>query len=242
MNPLRFIVEPASLLMTWQPSDDSGKSRVRRVIAEVKPDELDSSIWHFRYLLGTPDFEAARAAGFEGHPAFKLNAATYSQGVRETLLRRLPPRRREDFAAFLTVHQLPDPFVGSDMALLGYTGAKLPSDGFSFVPVFGATNEPCEYILEIAGLRYVFAGELENVKVGDPVEFVPEPENPIDSGALAIYSRGHKLGYVNRAMLETFRRWLASGHLLGFVERKNGRPERPLIYVRVQAQCPTATV
>jgi hypothetical protein len=237
MTPLRYIVEPERLLMTWQPSERSGQSRLRRIVAEVN-DDRTASAWRFRYLLGTEEMVAAQAAGFEGHPAFKLADADYKQGVRETLLRRLPPRNREDFADFLMMHRLPNPFPGSDLALLGYTGAKLPSDGFSFVPVFPAHSDPCEYILEVAGVRHVYVGDLEHIRAGDLVAFELEPSNTFDPGAITVLHRGQKLGYVNRALLPSFHNWLVGGKLEGRIERKNGTPARPLVYVRVCANCP----
>jgi hypothetical protein len=234
MTSLRFIVEPSKLLMTWQPSDESGQSRLRRLVAEISRDDTNPLFWRLKYLVGTPDFESAVAAGFQGHPAFKVGPSEITQGVRETLLRRLPPRNRDDFSEFLAMHRLPDPFPGSDLALLGYTGAKLPSDGFSFVPLLDS-DQPCEYILEVAGLRHVFRGELEQLRVGDLVTFVPEPSNEIDAHAIAVYDSGHKLGYVNRALLPTFHGWMTKGPVSGVIERKNGNPERPLIYVRIRA-------
>src|SRR5688500_16311646 len=106
MTPLRFIVEPPKLLMTWQPSDESGQSRMRRRVAEVSADPSNPHVWRLQYLIGTPDMEAAQASGFQGHPAFKLGPAQVTQGVRETLLRRLPPRNRDDFSEFLAMHRL----------------------------------------------------------------------------------------------------------------------------------------
>ena len=41
-------------------------------------------------------------------------------------------------------------------------------------------------------LRYVQA----HVKPGDEIELIPEPDNPVDAGAIAAYHRGHKVGYV----------------------------------------------
>lgn len=74
-----------------------------RVIGEVCQ-ESDGQIV-FRYLKNTPDFEAACTVGFKGFPAFRLEDDEVRQGVIESLLRRLPPRNREDFAGFPAQHQ-----------------------------------------------------------------------------------------------------------------------------------------
>lgn len=241
MTPLRYIVEPEKLTMTWMPSDESGKLRMRRAVAEIYRDCDEPDLWHFRYLHGTREMDDAIAAGFLGHPAFKRSVEKHSLGVRETLLRRLPSRQREDFAEFLAMHRLPVPFNASDMALIGYTGAKLPSDGFAFVPVFPSTSEPCEYILEVAGMRHVYKGHVDSIRVGDYVEFAKEPTNSFDADAIQIRHNNMHLGYVNRAFLHCFNAWLERGDVVGWIERKNGTADRPLIYVRVAVGCSTAT-
>lgn len=129
-QPLQHVVEPERLLLTWQPPDDGTTIRTRRIVAELTYSDNYESVT-FTYLVDTPDFLAAKAAGFLGYPAFRLKTATHTQGVMSAFMRRLPPRKREDFGAYLTQHWLPNPFTLSDFALLGYTGAKLPSDGFA---------------------------------------------------------------------------------------------------------------
>ena len=242
MNRLRYIMEPQSLLLTWQPVDESSPTRTRRVVASVRRSQANSREWEFEYLIGTEDWDAAVEAGFKGHPAFKWTGAhtIFRSGVRDTLIRRLPPLNREDFPEFLALHRLPEPFHYSEMALLGYTGAKLPSDGFSLAPQFSQSSQPCEYVLEVAGARHVFAGDLMDIRIGDPVELRLEPLNPVDEDAIALYHHEVKLGYVNRAMRSTFLNWLEHGQLEGAIERLNGKPERPLIYVRIAANCSLA--
>jgi hypothetical protein len=206
-------------------------------VGELLPSKNTPDVWEFTYHLGSPDFEAAKDAGFKGYPAFRLDDKVFASGVREAFMRRLPPRNRGDFDAFLKMHKLPVPFTGSDLALLGYTGGRLPSDGFGFVPEFGAGGAPCQYILEIAGVRHVFGHDLSSVEVGDAVDFRAEPENPIDSDAIAADHCGRKLGYVNRAMLGTFSKWLSNARMTATIERLNGKPDRPLVYVRVNVDC-----
>lgn len=231
MNPLRHIVEPERLLLTWQPPDENAPVRTRRIVGEVFKDTGGQVV--FRYLKDSPDFEAAKAAGFKGFPAFPMEKAETRQGVIESLMRRLPPRKREDFADYLAQHRLPTPFNYSDVALLGYTGARLPSDGFSLVPVFPPDAVPCDFLLEIAGLRHIFSGDLDIIRVGDPVTFEVDTENPVDGDALAVVHRGHRIGYVNRALRFPVHHWLRSHKVSASVERRNGRPERPLLYIRI---------
>jgi hypothetical protein len=230
--PLSHIVEPERLLLTWQPVDEQSQHRTRRTVGEVLRGSSDSDMV-FRYLSDTPDFRAAQAAGFQGFPAFPLDGAEVTKGVHETFMRRLPPRKREDFADFLAQHRLPSPFLYSDMALLGYTGARLPSDGFALVPQFPVNAMPCDYLMEVAGLRHVYNGSIADIRNGDVVSFQAEPSNPVDSDALAVVHAGHVIGYVTRTMRSSFHNWLGSKTLLATVERQNGKPERPLIYLRI---------
>jgi hypothetical protein len=190
----------------------------------------------FHYLKGTEDFRAAESAGFKGFPAFRLDDDEICYGVLESLMRRLPPRNREDFADYLRLHGLAAPFSLSDVALLGYTGARLPSDGFALVPEFPAEAHPCDYVMEVAGTRHVLQGSLSGLRPGDPVSIQPAPDNPFESDALAVVHEGRRIGYVNRALKGMFHRWMQTGRMSTTIERQNGKPHRPLVFVRVSLE------
>lgn len=232
MSPLHNLVEPSRLLLTWQPSDEGAPVRTRRVVGEITPAHGTVPAV-FRYLKGTDDFNAAEAAGFKGFPAFRVDEAETRHGVLESLMRRLPPRNREDFTEYLQLHGLSAPFKLSDVALLGYTGARLPSDGFALVPEFPEDARPCDYVMEVAGTRHVMQGPLSDLRVGDPVSIQPDPDNPVESDALVVLHEGQRIGFVNRALKGMFRRWMQSGRMTVTIERQNGKPKRPLIFVRV---------
>jgi len=232
MPPLRHLVEPSRLLMTWQTSDEEAPARTRRVVGEVLADLAGGGVV-FRYLKGTEDFKAAEAAGFKGFPAFRLEDAEIRHRVLESLMRRLPPRNREDFDDYLQLHGLDAPFKLSDLALLGYTGARLPSDGFALVPEFPMDAGPCDYVMEVAGTRHVLQGALSELQVGDPVSIQLDPNNGVEADALAVLHHGQRIGYVNRALKGMFHRWLQSGRMTATIERQNGKPNRPLVFVRV---------
>lgn len=70
--PLRHIVEPSRLLLTWQPVDESARPRTRRTVGEVVRGANDAEMV-FRYLTKTPDFHAAQATGFKGYAAFRMD-------------------------------------------------------------------------------------------------------------------------------------------------------------------------
>lgn len=234
MTILSHIVEPEALLLTWQPSDEHSPNRSRRVVARIKRNGGDSAT--FQYLVDTEDYELAIAAGFRGHPAFQLGREEIRNGVVEAFLRRLPPRKREDFSEFLALHRLPDPFIYSDFALLGYTGARLPSDGFAITPVLNVKSCPCDYIFEIAGFRYESEVKSSEIPIGVQVTFKIEPENQHDPGAVSIYLDGKKLGYVNRTFKGTVSSWIKDRSVTATIERINGKPERPLVYIRIEVK------
>jgi hypothetical protein len=235
---LEHIIEPKRLLLTWQPVDESASARTRRVVGCLE--EIDGQSV-FRYIKDSEDFHKAQEAGFEGYPAFRINDVKESHiGAIESFLRRVPPRKRDDFGKYLTQHRLPMPFGYSDMTLLGYTGARLPSDGFSFVPDFAPEDVPCDFLLEVAGVRHVLKDhpdfDLGSLQLLEPVSFQTQVENEIDPDAITILHDGRPIGYVNRALRKTFRSWLDTKQVTATIERLNGKPERPLVYLLVQVQ------
>jgi len=234
MTVLQNLIEPKRLLMTWQPSDEGASPRTRRVVGCV---EKDGNEVVFRYLKEHPDFQMAQQNGFTGYSAFRIDEKTseFRQGVLEAFLRRIPPRKREDFNEYLAQHRLPFPFPLGDFALLGYTGAKLPSDGFALVPDFQIGDVPCDFLLEIAGLRHCIS-DVSNLSVGDAVEFEIDTNNPVDHDSVGVMHNGTRIGYVNRAIRDVFRQWLNSGMVKAKIERINGKPDRPLVYLFTQVR------
>jgi hypothetical protein len=234
VEPLIYVVEPSGLLLLWQSADIGSTSRTKRVVGEVA--RTPSGHVTFEYLRDDADFQHAVGEGFQGFPAFSLRDSTKREGVVEALMRRLPPRRRADFPLYLQQHGLSGPAEFSDFALLGYTGARLPSDGFSIVPQFPLGLERCDYVAEVAGLRHVYRGDVSSIRTGSPVTFVPDLQNKFDADAVAIYLGSIQLGYVNRALRQSFNEWLRLRDVRGTVCRINGQPERPLVFVRVEVR------
>jgi len=230
MNTLQHIVEPTGLLLTWQPTEEHAISRTRRVVGEVR---LEDGHAVFRYMKGTADYVEAEKCGFKGFPAFDTKNNEIRQGVIESFMRRLPPSNRDDFPNYLEQHRLPVPFRNSEMALLGYTGARLPSDGFALVPEFPPDTVPCDFLLEVAGVRHVYKIDINNIHIGDEVTFERDMKNSVDSDALLVVHHGQPIGYVNRAVMNIFHHWLQFHNVQSSVERINGKPGRPLVYLRV---------
>ncbi len=230
MNQIEHIIEPERLLLVWRSPQSP---RTRRVVAEVRtlPDTSQAVL---RYLVGTDEFESAKDEGFSGYPAFHPKHQEHTSNVLESFLRRLPPRKRDDFRDYLERHRLPTSGRLSDMALLGYTNAKLPSDSFEIYADLSNAKPPFEVVIEVAGFRHQKFISSETMYIGDPITFKLEPENAHDKNAIAIIYGGVRIGYVDRAQASAFHVWMRKGYSINAtVERINGKPDHPLVYVYV---------
>jgi len=227
MNFITHILEPKRLLLVWQGPE--GSSRTRHSIAELLR-QGDQPV-RLRYLTESQDFANAHSEGLTNFPAFRKVDQTYDLGVEETFMRRLPPRSRGDYAQYLEQFRLRPETRISDFALLAYTGAKLPGDGFSIISPLEDVVEPCEILVEVAGFRYNSQLSHANVHPGVPVRFEAEADNPHDQNAVAIFVLDQRIGYVPRQQASAIHRLCEAGSLSARVERVNGRSDRPLVYL-----------
>jgi hypothetical protein len=220
--------EPGKLLLAWQAPDLEGE-RTRFAVGELLRDGQDCIL---RYSTGD-EVDRAKSLGFVGYPAFRLAQREHRHGVLATFLRRLPPRARADFAAYKAQFRLGPELKLSDFALLAYTGARLPSDGFSVVDTLEGAQPPCEFVTEIAGYRHYAPKLAVRPAVGTPVELVPEPDNPVDPKAIAVKANNQTIGYVNRLQTGAFHRWLGGDAVEATIERMNGTADRPRAFMFV---------
>lgn len=234
MNTIEHIVEPDRLWLLWR--SNATPTSMRLIVGEIRRAENGMQAI-LRYRNGTSDFETAQHEGFKGYPSFKLSTIEHEQGVLDAFVRRLPPRSRDDFSEYLDRHRLPSSPKFSDLALLAYTGGKLPSDGFEFCADLDQARPPFELVIEIAGFRYQGSASVSDLEIDAEVRLVPEPENTFDADAIAILYRDKRIGYVPRGLASTFRGWLNNGYeITATIERINGKPERPLIYLFVKVR------
>lgn len=224
---IEHLVEPHRLLLYWQARES--KKRSRYLVGELT--KRDDNVV-LTYDMDSVEFAGAKLLGFRGYPAFPMKQAEHSHQVLEAFTRRLPPRSRRDFARYLELRAIPATANISDFALLGYSGAKLPNDGFELVHPFDNPPEAFEVLIEIAGFRHESQIAITDLQTSSGVQFVAEPENSVDVDAIRIESAGCKLGYVPRGHLAMLHRMLKAGAILeGEVFRTNGTSERPLVYV-----------
>jgi len=230
MHFINNIIEPKKLLLAWQSLDE--EYRTRYIVAELNSTK---GMVTLNYLVNTKDFLAAQQRGFESYPAFQDINKIYSN-VLDTFIRRLPPRSRGDFPQYLEgIRVKPDAKI-SDFALLGYSGAKLLSDGFSLIHPFNDVTDKCELLLEIAGFRHIEANQDTKIEVDMPVSFLIEEVNEFTKeNAIRVMVGGIMRGYVNRGMIPTFLTWMSSNRVINaWVEKINGTPGRPAAYVYVE--------
>lgn len=228
---VEHVLEPHRLLLVWQGPE--GSSRTRHTVAELL--HAPAGATKLRYLDGTEDLEQAQEDGFVSFPAFRKLGREYDQGVVETFMRRLPPRSRGDYARYLERFRLrPDTRI-SDFALLAYTGAKLPSDGFSILNPLLNLTPPCEILLEVAGFRHTAELPLGAISVGMRATLEPEPDNLHDVNAVIVQIDGKKIGHVPQQQAAAIGDWLRDERpLQAHVERINGTRERPLVFLFVR--------
>lgn len=231
MNRIEHLIEPRRLFLAWQRPMAGTERRSRRIVGEI---ERTSAGALFRYLPAKPDFTKAAGEGFQGFPAFAMShkSADFSSGVLDAFVRRLPPRNRDDFANYLARFRLPADFRGSDMALLGYTGAKLPGDGFELIPDLEGAAPPLELVMEVAGFRHQEVNT-NAIAVGDSVTLELEPDNPADPCAIAIMHSAGRIGYVPGPYCTAFGGWLGRYSVRAVIDRVNGKPDRPLVFLFV---------
>ena len=242
---IETVVEPERQILAWQGADLCG-DRYRWAVGEIS---AQGGAHQFRYFEEGPEFAALndgkpfaalRAAGYVGYPAFELKAGCFERDVMSAFRRRLPARERSDYADYLEHFRLTPKVRASDFALLGLTGAKLPSDGFSIVDPLEDARPARDLFLEVAGYRHY--AEASRLVGGETVTFAAEPFNAVDPNAVVMRVGDRGIGYVNRLRTRAFRTWVVEGRLSGSIERLNGRPDHPraFAFVRVEPEAERA--
>lgn len=225
---ITHIQEPKRLSIGWIPSLSNGpENRTWRRVAEIRRSENGQSPI-LTYLVDTGDFKEAKQQGFTGFPAFPLTSVQHSQNVMETLLKRLPPRSRGDFPQYLDMFRIPREAALSDFALLGYTEARLPSDGFAILLHLEDFIPPFEVVLDVAGFRHESNRSSAQLSVGEPLFLRPAP-HPKDEYAIEVWSDDNKLGYVPRLHARSLCELVKQNRTSAFIERLNGSPDRPIV-------------
>ena len=230
MRYIEHIIEPEKLLLSWQ-SSFPGESRQRMFVAELIRQDDDAKLV---YLRESEDFSGAQNLGFDGYPGFDINRDVY-ENVLPSFMKRLPPRSRGDFGRFLDALRIKSEAEISDFALLGYSGAKLPDDDFTFIHPFENASLPFELMVEVQGYQY-YQQAMPRASLSTDMQacFEAEPDNPKDPQAIKILIGGVHVGYVCRGLTASFHDWIRRGLAISaYVERINGTEHKPKIYLYV---------
>jgi hypothetical protein len=237
-NWITHVTEPERLILAWQAPDEF-KDRTRFAVGELT---CVSGTVRLRYYRGdefarlNPDrsYEQLKSFGYRGYPGFSLEKTEHTTGVIEAFMRRLPPRSRPDFKDYLRHLRVLPQLDLSDFALLSLSEAYLPSDGFSLVDPLTPDGRRRELLLEVAGYRYyALRGEAALPSVGEAVAIVPEPGNPFDANAVQVLFGSNKIGNINRLQAESFLVWTREQRVRAVVDRANGSPTRPRLFLFV---------
>ncbi|MNF58729.1 hypothetical protein D3C84_402970 [compost metagenome] len=227
---ITYVYEPHRLILTWRPAYPATNLRKKLAVAELL--HVHNNVI-FRYLYNTEDYDEACRLGFIGHPAFSIFEEVHNFGVMDAFIRRLPPRRRSDFNLYLKQYGLNADLPASDFALLGYTGARLPSDPFELFMDLSAARPPVDLLLEIAGFKYTQPNVDTQDVIGMSLRFEREPTNEFDPKAIAIFQDSYKIGYVSRVLCDSFWRLLSRGFLDAKICTLNGTKGKTTAYMLI---------
>lgn len=230
MHFIEHIVEPTRLYLAWQSASED--CRTRFIVGELFKE--DGGVVSLRYFIGTKDINEAIKAGFDGYLAFPTLEKIH-HNVLDSFLRRIPPRERGDFTQYLEGLRLHPDVQLSDFALLGYSGARLLSDGFSLIHPFDKVSGPCELMTEVAGFRHYATQLNHELKLRDTVSLTIEFNDVVSESAVRVTYGDQVVGYINRGLKDTFIDWITNNRIKNvFVEKVNGTSHRPALYIFVQ--------
>lgn len=74
-------------------------------------------------------------------------------------------------------------------------------------------------VCAVAGISF-YQDNLDNLSIGDRLDIIPQPENPYDPGALAVYKNGKQLGYLPRKVAERFNSLKITGEIIYILKGK----------------------
>lgn len=225
-------VQTRRALLVWLPPLFGTVRRRRHEVAQLVQRADGVSFQYF----SDEQLKDAKREGFDGYPGLPLESDDPGGVAMDLLMRRLPPREREDFGGLLERFGLPSgpSHSYSDLSLLAYTGARLTSDGFSVCETFEGFEAPFTYVFDVAGNRH-YQQLYTELAIGEPMYLKREDKNEFDSNAVRIAREDDTtVGFINRLQAKAVRRYLEECEISASVFRTNGRPEYPRLFVRVE--------
>ena len=177
------------IYLVWQ----EPKTRSRMVVGELK--RQDGFIFFY-----TQDYKKAKEMGWGMLRPFPEEKIYRSDRMFPVFSCRLPDPKRRDIDSILKEYGMEE---YDEYDLLKKSGAKLPIDSYEFIDPIFPDDESVTRNFFVSGVRHAAqcdgedCGLMDVVDIGDELELVLEPENPVDKFAVAIYTQiGDKIGYV----------------------------------------------
>lgn len=230
---ITHIVEPRRVLIRWQSGfEEENWHRTNWIVGELQRNETSVDLL---YYIDSVETARAMELGFTGYPGFPLQAQRH-EDVLWRLERRLPSRHRRDYSDYLQFFYIDPNTNPSTLSVIAYTGARLPSDGFSFIHPFDDVEPPCELLTEVAGVRHYNEWGNSEIDLDSTVDLVPEPENEYDSEAIRVEHHNRLVGYITRGHTTPIKRWLERSSVRATIARLIGEESRPRIYLFVEVR------
>lgn len=183
---------PFELWLVWQNVETRQRYHVGRLLHE-------DGIYSFSYETKVYRRKLSEAMdnGYRPHLAFPDIDKTYkSRTLFGPFARRLPDTRRPDYQSVLRDLGLSPECT--EMDVLRATGGVLATDSYEFVSPIAVENHHFDFDFFVAGWRYYDGNQMiDQLQVGDSVEFSLDPENNYDHKAVVVMSvNGKKLGFI----------------------------------------------
>lgn len=183
---------PFELWLIWQNVETRQRYHVGRLLH-------DDGVYTFLYETNQYRRKLAEAMdnGYRPHLAFPdINKTYTSMKLFGPFARRLPDTRRPDYP--LVLRELGLSTECTEMDVLRATGGILATDSYEFVSPILAENDLFALDFFVAGWRYYEGDQvIGQLKVGDSVKFLLDPQNDHDHKAVVVMSiNGEKLGFI----------------------------------------------
>ena len=185
------------LYATWR----NPEGLIRPVGVLTRRSTGDGESYHFVYLKAVEQFE-----GFKCLPGLPdLHHAYESEFLFPVFRNRLMPRRRpdyEDFVQRLALDVETDPFE----VLIRSEGWRATDRIEVFAHPERTEDDTLTALFFVRGIRHrdCAVEAVDEVQVGDILELVDEPDNPVNPRAILVSTRtGRMVGWVPECLLET---------------------------------------
>lgn len=210
------------IFLSWR----IGKGSSRIMVGVI---EKRSSGVIFKYIKEGVD--KASQYGFRGYPGLSLDQMVHEKNVIELFSKRIINFERTDTKWLLDFWEVDESLKGDVLYMLAMTQGKMQTDSFEFLASF-IPDSGLSFVTDVAAITY-YGFDLNEIREGERLSFVKEPNNPKDNKAVQVYCGENKLiGYVKKGHNEVF--WgKYSGALKIEVKSITNTPSIKELYVKI---------